>query len=141
MKPIKLLSICLYLMAVFHLIVGAGLTLSPAFQQFAVHVYGCHFDWTVKDVYLVRVLGAFAFTFGVMAIAAARDPIRNRAIILGFIVLFIVRDVSRHVYFSELSQGFGLDATTNLITTFFFAIQGGVIAVLAWITRKEKTGS
>ncbi len=132
MKAITALKALMGFICVFHLVAGAGLMFSVAFQRFAVEAYGASLPWDARSVYFVRILGSFAFVLGTMAFAAARDPLRYRLVIVGFIEFFVLRNVHRHLYSSELMAGFGVSALVNELTTAFFGMQAIILALLLW---------
>jgi hypothetical protein len=122
--------------AFFHVIIGGALMTSIECQSFLAGLYGAQIRWSDEIVYLIRILGSFAFTLGVLAALAALDPIRNRVIGWGFVILFVMRNIHRHLFHSELERGFLLNPTVNLLTTMFFLSQA---VLLAWLlVRLEK---
>jgi hypothetical protein len=134
---LKALRTLMYFIAVSHLAVGLGLMSSTGFQKFAATLYGVRLDWTPANTYLLRVIGAFAFVLGILAMSAARSPIRNRVIVIGFIVFFLIRNFSRHLYAGELSDGLLLSPIVNYLTTAFFGIQAILLGGLLWIATKR----
>ncbi len=104
--------------------------LSVDAQRFFSELYGAHVQWSDETIYLIRVLGSFAFALGILACFAVVDPIGNRVVGWGFVALFLLRDVQRHLYYSELERGFLLSPTKNLLTTLFFLIQAMILIVL-----------
>src|SRR5262245_38963908 len=125
----------LIFVAVFHLIAGAGLMFSTGFQRFAVASYGAALPWDVRDVYFIRIIGSFAFVLGYLAAMAARDPLKNKIVIIAFIEFFVLRDINRHLYSQELYSGFGVAPFVNDLTTVFFGCQALLLGVLLWRAR------
>ena len=116
--------------ALFHLIIGGSLMVSADAQRFLSELYGAHVSWNDATVYLIRVVGSFAFALGVLALLAAISPVRNRVVGWGFVVLFILRDLHRHLYYGELERGFSLSPGRNILTTVFFLAQAVLLATL-----------
>lgn len=123
--------------ALFHLTLGGGMMFSIAFQQKIIFLYGAQLDWNAQTVYFMRILGAFAFVLGFLALAAARDPARHQAIILGFAVFFILRNLNRHLYSTEVYEGFAVTPAMNNLTTVFFSTQAVLLLILLWRMRRE----
>lgn len=110
---------------------------SPEFQKWAATAYGASLKWDAHDIYFVRIIGTFAFALGLVAAGAARDPYRHLFVPLCFLSFFTLRDIQRHVYWNELSQGFGVSATTNNLTTIFFGAQVVLLLVLVVMCARE----
>ena len=139
MRAVVALKALMAFICVFHLVAGFGLMFSVSFQRFAVESYGATLPSDARAVYFLRILGSFAFVLGTMAFAAARDPLRYRLVIVGFIEFFVLRNVHRHLYSSELMAGFGVSALVNELTTVFFGVQALVLALLLW--RATRAGA
>lgn len=131
------LRVMLGFIALFHLAAGIGLTFSVAFQQWAVGLYGAQVAGIPANVYFLRIIGSFALVLGFLAAVAARDPLRHQAVILGFVLFFLLRNVQRHLHSDELYAGFGVPPAVNNLTTVFFLLQAIVLAALLWGARKE----
>ena len=114
---------------------GAGLMASPTFQATAAALYGAQVAWTPALVYLVRILGSFAFVLGLLAVAAAREPLSNRAIIWGFATLFLLRDAHRVIFADEIQAAFALRPGVNALTNVFFLAQSVGLLVLLRLAR------
>jgi hypothetical protein len=127
----------LVFISAFHLIAGAGLMFSVRFQQWAVALYGAHVSWDASSIYFVRIIGSFAFVLGFLAVMASRDPLKHKIVIIGFIEFFLLRNVNRHLYSSELYAGFGVSPLVNDLTTAFFGAQAVLLAVLLWRADRE----
>lgn len=137
MTYLKALRSLMFFIAISHLVVGLGLMFSIGFQKFAATLYGARLDWTAANIYLLRIIGAFAFVMGLLALPAARNPLRNRLIVLGFIVFFTIRNIGRHLYASELSEGLLLTPLISYLTTAFFGIQAILLGALLWIAARR----
>lgn len=132
----RALQVLMWLIASFHLIAGAGLMFSNAFQRFAVSAYGAELAWDARNVYFLRIIGSFAFVLGTIAAMAARNPLKHAFVVVGFIEFFVLRNVHRHLYSSELFAGFGVSSVTNDLTTVFFGVQAIALAALLWSARR-----
>jgi len=100
----------LWLISVYHLVAGIAATLS---QQLAINIgsllFGVRLTLTPQAQLLIRYLGVFGITFGVLMAFAAIDPEKNKKIIYGGIVYFLVRALDRIVFWKlmeEFSVGF-----------------------------------
>ena len=99
------IRIILSVIAAYHLLAGVAALL---FQDAAVKIgsllFGVGITLTPQSELLVRYLGAFGLSFGVLAVLAALAPERNRAILYGFVVYFLVRALSRVMYWQLLDE-------------------------------------
>lgn len=137
-RPERWLRVLLLLVAVFHILAGAGLAFSTSFQRLAGGLYGADVAWGPREVYLVRVLGTFALFVGLAAAVAARRPVRHGGLILALAVLFAVRSVSRHVHWVELSEGFSISSTVNVLTSAFSVALAVALLAMLWACRQAR---
>jgi len=70
---------------------------------------------------------------------AAKDPLKHRIVVIGFIEFFILRNINRHLYSRELYSGFGVSPLVNDLTTVFFGVQAILLAVLTWVASRQRT--
>jgi hypothetical protein len=120
-KALQALKLFMWGVCAFHVIVGIGLNVSPAFPQAMAGYYGATVNWTPDFLYIIKPLGAFMLVMGVLAAVAATDPLRNVPIIYGFILLFVLRTLQRVIHQDELFDTFGITAMHNVGNMVFFA--------------------
>jgi len=120
-KALQVLKLFMWGVCAFHVIVGIGLNVSPAFPQAMAGYYGATVHWTPDFLYIIKPLGAFMLVMGVLAAVAATDPLRNVPIIYGFILLFVLRTLQRVIHQGELFDTFGITTTHNVGNMVFFA--------------------
>ena len=128
--------IVLWLIAGYHLVAGVVATF---FKEAAITLGGLLFGVAItmdgQTELLVRYLGAFGIAFGVLAALAALDPVRNKAIIYGAVVYFVVRAFDRIAFTSLLAQ-YHVGLAPNwwrIVVIVAFA------ALLLWFMPREKT--
>lgn len=131
-SSVKWLRGLLAFIAGFHIVAGLGLMFSVQFQKFSVALYGAALTWDARDIYFIRIVGSFAFVLGYLAAMAARDPLKHQIVVVGFIEFFVLRNVNRHLYSSELYSGFGVSPSVNNLTTMFFGVQAILLGGLLW---------
>lgn len=99
------LRVILWVIALYHLAAGVAAVL---FQDAAVKLgavmFGIAITLTPESELLVRYLGAFGLSFGVLAVLAALAPQKSRAILYGFVVYFLVRAFSRIGFWELLNE-------------------------------------
>jgi len=79
-------------------------------------LYNAQVDWSDGQfAYIMKPLGAFMIALGVMAAMAARDPLGNRPIILGFAVLFTMRGLQRLLFMNEIESVFAIPSSRSLL--------------------------
>lgn len=135
-KLIVLLQAFLWLICAFHVIVGIGLNVSPAFPQVVAGYYGAEVSWTPEFVYIVKPIGAFMIALGVMAGAAARNPLDHLPIVYGFAVLFAIRGLQRLVYQGEIETALSIGASRNLGNAILFLVMAAALVVLYKLAGK-----
>ena len=104
-KSYLTVRILLWVICVYH--IGAGIA-ATFFKDLAEKVGGFLFGVSItmdpQAELLVRYLGAFGISFGVMTALAAIDPEKNTKIIYGAIVYFLVRAFDRVAFWSLLQE-------------------------------------
>src|SRR5215208_1408030 len=73
---LRVLKGYLWFIAAFHLFVGIAINVSQRATEAIARGYGARVDWTPQFVYILHPLGAFMIALGLVAIAAAREPLR-----------------------------------------------------------------
>lgn len=127
----------LWFISLFHLFVGFGLNFFPGFPQTMALYYGAQADWTPQFVYILKPLGAFMFVLGFLAVHAALDPLRNRNIIYGFVILFTLRALQRLIFQNEIYTAFSIDPGRNLVNmVFFFILAAGLWVLFRSVEKK-----
>lgn len=119
------IRILLWLTAVYHLVAGVAATIA---QEKAValgaFLFGMSITLTPETALLVRYLGVFGITLGVLAALAACDPVKNRCIVTGMAVYFLVRAFDRVVFYKGM-QPFHVG---------YMPAWGRIIVILAFAT-------
>lgn len=136
----RVLKAYLWFIALFHVFVGLSVNMSTTFTQMIANGYGAHVDWTPQFTYILHPLGAFMIVLGLLAGAAAREPERYEAVILGFVVLFAIRALQRVVYGDVLSQAFGIAPSRNTMNMVLFVVQA-VALFLLWRASRPRVRS
>lgn len=129
-KWLVTLRVFLWSACAFHLVVGLGLNLSPEFPQAMAGYYGAEVNFTPAFLYILKPLGAFMIVVGFMAGAAARDPLGNRAIVFGLILLFVLRALQRIVFQEEIANAVAIASSRNVANAAVFLLLAVAFAVL-----------
>lgn len=142
-NTVKLLQIFLWLMCAFHLIVGISLNVPIGIKEYVgSSIYGAQVDWGEPQfVYILKPLGAFMFALGIMAAIAARDPVRNKAIVIGFAVLAVLRGLQRIVFQQEIFDTFAIEPGRQVGTIAFMFISAVLLLVLSHFADKQQAES
>lgn len=127
---LRVLQVYLGMVALFHAVTGLGINVAQPFMEMTAKMYGAEVDFTPQFVAILHPLGAFMFVLGLLAAAAAMDPLRYRAISYGFAALFVIRALQRVVFKTDLEQAFHIAATRNMINIGFFLAMGITLALL-----------
>ena len=80
----------------------------PLILKVADLVYGIKLDTLEPHtLYVIRMLGCFILAVGVMSGLAAKDPVKNKAVIYGNIVWLLMRDLQRVIEIKSHHDAFG----------------------------------
>jgi len=111
------LSRFLWIVCAFHILVGLSLNVDLGLKEWVGGtLYNTQVDWSDGQfAYIMKPLGAFMIALGVMAAMAARDPLGNRPIILGFAVLFTMRGLQRLLFMNEIESVFAIPSSRSLL--------------------------
>lgn len=140
MTPQRVLQLTLWLVCAFHLIVGLSLNLPLGLKEYVGSgVYGAQVDWSqAQFVYILKPLGAFMFTLGIMAAIAAYSPRRNRAIIYGFALLFVMRGMQRIVFQQEIFDVFTIAPQQQVSTITFMFVSAALLVGLDQLIHRRQ---
>ena len=111
------LSRFLWIVCAFHVLVGLSLNVDIGLREWVgSSLYNAQVDWSDGQfAYIMKPLGAFMIALGVMAAMAARNPLGNRPIIIGFAVLFTMRGLQRLLYMNEIESVFAIPASRSMV--------------------------
>ena len=136
---LRVLQVYLWLICAFHVVTGLGVNGSQAFMETMAGWYGAKVDFTPQFKTILHPLGAFMFILGVMAAAAAVNPLRYRAVVYGFAALFVIRGLQRVVFKQEIESAFQIEASRNLFNMAFFVAMGVTLAALQCIVERRQS--
>jgi hypothetical protein len=133
LDALGLLKVLLWTVCAFHVAIGLSLNLPPGFKEsVATRLYGATVDWSQPQfVYILKPLGAFMMALGVMAAIAARNPLANRAVIQGFVFLFVLRGLQRIVFLREIQDAFAIPLSRHFGTMAFMLLLAAALFILS----------
>ncbi len=134
----RALQLFLWFICAFHIVVGLSVNVHLIPLQTIADYYGARVDWTPQFLYILKPLGAFMFVLGGMAAAAALHPLRYRAVVYGFVVLFAMRSLQRLVFQKEITDAFAIPASRNLGSMLLFVTLAVVLFVLFRSVEKRQ---
>ena len=137
MNTMSILKICLWLACAFHLVIGLGLNLSPSFPQVMAGYYGAEVDFTPQLLYILKPLGAFMIAIGIMAAAAARDPLNNAMIVYALVALFTMRALQRFVFQDTIVSELSIEASRNIVNAVAFLALAVIFAALFKLAQRN----
>lgn len=136
------LKALLWFVALSHLVIGLGGFLSPGFQEQVARLYGADLEWNVPLSYLAQMLGAFMVGLGVAGVAAARDPLRYRAVVVGFAVVLLLRVLQRLLQLGQIEATFAIPAARVVVNAVVFAALAiGLLVLLVMATRDARAAA
>ena len=123
-----------------HVVIGAGVNLAPGFPPLMAGIYGATVDWTPQFTYILKPLGAFMLTVGLLAGIAATDPARHRAIVNAVAVLFVLRSAQRMIFADETLRAFGITLARDVaVASFFLALAAALVVLGRRVTAAAPT--
>ena len=133
LDALGLLKALLWLVCAFHVAVGLSLNLPLGLKEWvATRLYGATVDWSqLQFVYILKPLGAFMMALGVMAAIAARNPLTNRAVVHGFVFLFVLRGLQRVVFLREIQGAFAIPLSRHFGTMAFMFLLAAALFMLS----------
>jgi hypothetical protein len=109
----------------------------PLILKIADMVYGIKLTGLESHtVYAVRMLGCFILAIGVMSGFAAKDPVKNKAVVYGNIVWLIMRDVQRIIEIKPHHDAFGTPYPVIWIGIIFVFLVAATLFLL--LPKSEK---
>ena len=134
------LSRFLWIVCAFHILVGLSLNVDIGLREWVgSSLYNAQVDWSDGQfAYIMKPLGAFMIALGVMAAMAARDPLGNRPIIIGFAVLFTMRGLQRLLFMDEIERVFAIPSSRSLMQ---MVVMLSLAVVLVVLLRAASAGS
>jgi hypothetical protein len=120
----------LWFVCAAHVVIGVGVNLAPGFPPFMAAIYGATVDWTPQFTYILKPLGAFMLTVGLLAGIAAADPVRHAAVVYAVAVLFVIRSAQRVVFADETLRAFGVTLARDVAVASFFLALALALVVL-----------
>ena len=98
---------------------------------------GATVDWTPQFTYMLKPLGAFMLTVGLLAGTAARHPVRHPAVVYAVAVLFVIRSAQRMFFADETLRAFGITLARDAAVASLFLV---LAAALVLLVRKVPAG-
>lgn len=138
-NALAVLRFFLWFSCAFHLIVGIGLNLSPAFPQVMAGYYGASVEFTPQFLYILKPLGAFMIMVGLVVLAAARDPLNNGAIVYGLVALLAIRGLQRFAFQDAIVSDLAIESSRNVVNGIAFLLLAAVFFVLFKLAEKERS--
>ena len=133
------LQVLLWGICAFNVIIGIGLNVSPEFPQIVAGYYGAEVSWTPAFMYIIKPLGVFMITVGILAGVAARNPLEHSAIIYSIAILFLLRGLQRLVFLDEIATAVNIEAARNIGNAiFFFALAIFLVGLYRFAARSGK---
>ena len=124
------LKVFLWVISIYHLAAGLAATFS---QQLAIKMgsllFGVQISATGEAQLLIRYLGVFGITFGILMAFAALNPEKNKSIIYGGIIYFAVRALDR-ILFWKLLQEYSIGPLPNWGRIIVILIMGLALFIL-----------
>ena len=128
---LRFMKALLWLVCGSHLALGLAGVLSPDLAVGAARaLYGAHVEATPVNVHLLRIIGAYMITIGLMAGIAAREPQRHRPVIMAIAVLLFIRVVQRVTHSGEIQLTFGVSEMRIWLQSAYFAALAGALLFL-----------
>ena len=139
---LTLLKVALWITCAFHILVGLSLNLPFEVglkEWVGSGLYNAQVDWSqLQFVYILKPLGAFMFILGLMAAIAARNPLPNKLIVYGFVLLWLVRSLQRIIFWQEIQNAFVIPTASLMSGTIFVFLSGVLLLVLLYFADRPR---
>lgn len=132
MKQVLQALLCVVCAA--HVVIGLGVNLVPGFPPMVAGIYGATVDWTPQFTYILKPLGAFMLTTGLLAGLAAANPVRHAAIVYAVALLFVIRSAQRVFFADESFRAFGITLARDVVVASLFLALAVALVVLVRTT-------
>lgn len=132
MNRTLILRVLLAYAALSHLLIGlAAIAVPPGdLADLIIQIaYGSSFEIDPTAHHVIRILGVFMMSLGVLTVFAARDPQRYIGVIYALAFVFVIRTLQRIVFAGEIQENFGI-SSGRLISQSLFMIALGLALVL-----------
>lgn len=129
----KYLSLRILLVGVsaYHILFGALAFLSENMAaSIAKTIFGMNLIVTPQLSYMAKLLGVYAFIFGIFMIIAAYKPKENKLIIYAGILLYAIRVINRFVFGDLVQQAFDVSNTGMWIEMGLLSFFGALLFLL-----------
>ncbi|MEO5814817.1 MAG: hypothetical protein ABIT20_06010 [Gemmatimonadaceae bacterium] len=114
MSEVVLVTLVLWLLAAYHLVMGTVALFAPEVAPRMVgSLYGASVSTSGQLRYMTSMIGALALAIGGLAVVAAQRPYANRPIIAMLIVLQLSRVFCRVRDRRVLAEAFGVSGRAN----------------------------
>jgi hypothetical protein len=125
------LKVVLWAIALYHVVLGGGAFLSAgAAEQIAQSLFGITLTLDPAMAFVVKVLGVYAITFGVVTAIAARDPVRHRVLLNVIVFLYVLRILNKLLFKTEYVTGLEISSTRVWVESALLAVFGLAVFVL-----------
>jgi hypothetical protein len=123
--------IVLGLVALAHIFIG-GLACMPGMPlvRLAAVFYSATITLTPQLVHVMQMFGAYMLTVGALAVFAMVEPVRNRAIANGVIILLVLRILQRAVFAKYAWTVFKIPAGAYWMQTVLFTVTALALLLL-----------
>lgn len=135
----RVLQGLLWLVCASHVLIGLSLNVSAGLTEIVANFYGAQVEWTPQFIYILKPLGVFMFVLGLLAAVAALDPLRNKEIVYGFCLIFVLRSLQRIVFISDIQEAFAIGPSRNIAMSVFFVLLA--VAIFSLFRHVGKRGT
>ncbi len=132
------LKCVLGLVGVSHIVIG-GIGCIPGISivKLAAIFYKASVTLNPQLEHIIQMFGIYMLIVGILAIFALRDPVRNKPIIYGIIILLLLRVLQRIAFASQVYTVFSIPSGWYWTQTIFFLAIA--IALILLCPKSENT--
>lgn len=133
------LRLVLVVVCVSHLVIGiAIMSGNRELLEFAGRSYGAsNVPTDPQFLYILKPLGAYMLAMGFLAATALYDPLKNRTVVDGIILLLVLRVLQRAFFRAEVQEAFGITGAHLVTQSLFFLT---IAVALFWFRPRRVTG-
>ncbi len=123
---LRALKFVLALIGVYHIALGVVPFISPDLAvQVSSSIFGMTLAVTPQLLYIAKLLGIYAFVFGIVVLLVAKNPEKHGGLIYVIPLLYAARIINRIIFIREFKEAFqatAFRAWSDVVLLALFAV-------------------
>ncbi|MGA2254988.1 MAG: hypothetical protein ABSG53_10025 [Thermoguttaceae bacterium] len=133
---LRSLKFVLALISVYHIALGVVPFMSPDLAvQVSSSVFGMTLVVTPQLLYIAKLLGIYAFIFGIVVLLVAKNPEKHRGLIYVIVLLYAARIINRIMFIHGFMEAFQTTAFRAWSDVVLLAVFAAAVILLRPLAR------